>query len=303
MGDRRLRVAPHFPKLTISTMHLWSLPTWILVSLTANCFLLLLLLVNLREQPDAVSVANSALATQPEATQANLTTVSPLVSPEPATVSLGERHQLSYEQWVGLLEQEAKVAAEQNPEHLTVLAGDSISLWFPHDLLPAGRTWLNQGISGETSAGLLDRLPLFDDTSPEAIFVMIGINDLIHGVPNTEILENQQQIIRYLKEYHPRSHIVVQSILPHAGEKATWEGRDRLKAIPNTRIRSLNADLEELAAAEAVYYLDLYSLFADAEGNLQTTLSTDGLHLNSQGYLVWRTALQLYSKMQWGAED
>jgi len=45
-------------------------------------------------------------------------------------------------------------------------------------------------------------------------------------------------------------------------------------------------------------YLDLYPMFSDAEGNLQTELSTDGLHLNEQGYLVWRSALQLFGQIQ-----
>ncbi|HAX89511.1 MAG TPA: lysophospholipase, partial [Cyanobacteria bacterium UBA11370] len=69
----------------------------------------------------------------------------PTVTP---ILELGERHQLNYQQWVALLEQEAQVIAEQKPEHLAVLLGDSISLWFPNELLPPDQKWLNQGISG-----------------------------------------------------------------------------------------------------------------------------------------------------------
>ncbi len=294
MGDRRLRVTPNFLKINIPTTYLWSLPTWILVSLTANCFLLSLLLVMLRHDNLAVTPPDSALATQ--------AAVSDVAASSVAISAIGPRHQLSYDQWVDLLKQEAKAIAEQQPEHLTVLAGDSISLWFPYDMLPKGYTWLNQGISGETSAGLLHRLELFDDTRPDAIFVMIGINDLIRGVPDEDILENQRQIIRHLKAFHRRSHIVVQSILPHAAEQATWEGRERLLAIPNRKIRALNQDLEAMAAEESVYYLDLYGLFADDNGNMQMDFSTDGLHLSPQGYVVWRTALQMYSQMALDAE-
>jgi lysophospholipase L1-like esterase len=171
-------------------------------------------------------------------------------------------------------------------------------MWFPTKLLPVDRFWLNQGISGETSVGLLKRLQLFDRTVPDTVFVMIGINDLLRGASDEGILDNQRQIIRDLRWAHPKAQVVVQSILPHSGEQATWENRDRLLAIPNSRIRAINRRLKEIASSENVLYLDLYPLFADADGNLPTELSTDGLHLNDQGYLVWRSALQLFSQMQ-----
>ncbi|HAX89510.1 MAG TPA: lysophospholipase, partial [Cyanobacteria bacterium UBA11370] len=118
--------------------------------------------------------------------------------------------------------------------------------------------WLNQGISGETSAGLLNRLELLDQTQPEVIFVMIGINDLIRGIKDETLLANQQLIIRYLQRVHPQAQIVVQSVLPHSAEKATWQGRDRLLEIPNRRIRDINQRLKAIAKAEGVIYLDLY---------------------------------------------
>jgi lysophospholipase L1-like esterase len=216
---------------------------------------------------------------------------------------LGPRHQLNYQQWVELLGQEAEVAARQQPKHLTILAGDSLSLWFPNEMLPPERIWLNQGISGETSKGLLNRLELFDQTQPDAILVMIGINDLIRGIQDETILANQQLILRYLRRVHPQATIVVQSILPHSAQKVTWEGRDRLLAIPNRRIQKLNQQLQAIAEQENVVYLDLYPLFADTEGNLKTELSTDGLHLNSQGYGVWRNALIVLNQLILDSED
>lgn len=218
----------------------------------------------------------------------------PVPAPSP---QLGTRHQLTYQQWVALLKQEAEVTADQEPENLTILLGDSLSLWFPPELLPSERNWLNQGISGETSAGLLNRLELLDQTQPSAIFVMIGINDLIRGTRDETILANQKLIVRYLRQVHPQAQIVVQSILPHSAEEVTWEGRDRLLAISNSRIRKLNEKLKAIADSEGVIYLDLYPLFADFDGNLKRDLSTDGLHLNPQGYLVWRNALLVINQL------
>lgn len=219
------------------------------------------------------------------------------LKPTDSVPELGPRHQLNYQQWVELLGQEAEVAAKQQPKHLTILVGDSLSLWFPNEMLPRERSWLNQGISGETSSGLLNRLALLDKTQPDAIFVMIGINDLIRGIDDETILANQQLIIRYLRRVHPQAKIILQSVLPHSAEKVTWEGRDRLLIIPNSRIRALNERLQAIAKEENATYLDLYPLFADTKGNLKTELSTDGLHLNSQGYLVWRNALLVLNQL------
>ncbi len=210
----------------------------------------------------------------------------------------GQRHKWTYQQWVTQLGREAEVVVTNRPSRLTVLAGDSLSMWFPAKLLPIDRSWLNQGISGETSMGLLKRLQLFDRTQPDAVFVMIGINDLLKGANDEGILDNQRQIIRDLRWAHPKAQVVVQSILPHSGEQSTWENRDRLLAISNSRIREINRRLREIAGAENALYLDLYPMFTDADGNLQTELSTDGLHLNDQGYLVWRSAIQLFGQIQ-----
>jgi lysophospholipase L1-like esterase len=211
---------------------------------------------------------------------------------------LGPRHKLNYQQWVDILKREAQVATDKRPHNLTILAGDSLSLWFPPGLLPEGRNWLNQGISGEKSYGLWKRLELFDRTQPEMILVMIGINDLIQGVSDEIILENQWQIMSYLRKAHPKAQVIVQSILPHGGEQATWEGREKLLGIPNSRIRQLNQQLQAIATKEGVKYLDLYPLFTNQQGNLHREFTTDGLHLSPQGYVVWRTALQLYGQME-----
>ena len=275
-----------------------TVPVWALLSLVTNGVLMLtvaqLLLRgnNLTESfqaNDAVTAESAQEQIDQSVTSANAVLDVPVPGP---------RHKWTYQQWVTQLGREAEAAAENRRSRLRVLAGDSLSMWFPTKLLPVDRIWLNQGISGETSVGLLKRLQLFDRTAPDTVFVMIGINDLLRGASDEGILDNQRQIIRDLRWAHPKAEVVVQSILPHSGEQATWENRDRLLAIPNSRIRAINRRLKEIASSENVLYLDLYPLFADADGNLPTELSTDGLHLNDQGYLVWRSALQLFGQMQ-----
>jgi lysophospholipase L1-like esterase len=279
------------------------LPSWVFLSLAANGLLLAALLgVSMQIRNSAsltpttapsdlnVNVSSTGATVKATTAQANLTTLTT------SGHEIRPRPSLTYEQWQVLLAQEAEAVIEQKPEHLAILAGDSISLWFPQALLLNDRTWLNQSISGETSMGLLRRLSAFDRTDPDTIFIMIGINDLLRGFDQEAIVTNQQEIVRTLKAAHPRAQIVLQSVLPHASEAATWEGRDRLLKLPNTRIQDLNRELEAVAQDEEVYFLDLYSLFADEQGNLRMELSTDGLHLNEQGYQTWSIALKVYNQ-------
>lgn len=205
---------------------------------------------------------------------------------------------LTYEDHVAHLGTRAKAMAAKNPEHLTVLLGDSLSLWFPGELMPGKRVWINQSISGERTEGLLNRLKLLKDNDIEAVFLMIGINDLIWGEADEDIIKNYKEIVRQLKVKHPKTQIVVQSILPHSGENSTWESRDKLMALESDRIVSMNNTLKKIAKDSGAYYLDLYPIFVTGEGRLRPDLTTDGLHLNREGYLVWRSAIALYAQLE-----
>ncbi|WP_228057208.1 SGNH/GDSL hydrolase family protein [Tychonema sp. LEGE 07203] len=274
-------------------------PVWALLSLVTNALLIVAVaqLLGRGHSMTESSPASAALTAKGTEELIGSTATNSAKAALDLPVA-GPRHKWTYQQWVTQLSREAEAAAANRPPKLSVLAGDSLSMWFPTKLLPPDRIWLNQGISGETSVGLLKRLQLFDRTAPDTVFVMIGINDLLRGASDEGILDNQRQIIRDLRWAHPKAQVVVQSILPHSGEQATWENRDRLLAIPNSRIRAINRQLKEIANSENVLYLDLQPLFADADGNLLIELSTDGLHLNDRGYLVWRSGLQMFAQMQ-----
>jgi lysophospholipase L1-like esterase len=190
--------------------------------------------------------------------------------------------QLSYEDWKGLLVLEARAMSDgQGNNRLSVLVGDSLSMWFPKDKLPSGKLWLNQGISGDTSTGVLKRISTFSKTRPDVIYVMAGINDLRRGTSDETILKNHRRIIRRLRTEHPMTQIIVQSILP-----------TRLSTISNNRIRSINQRLSIISKQEGANYLNIHHWFTDFQGNLRPELTTDGLHLSLNGYEVWQAAIQ-----------
>ena len=270
-----------------------TIPAWALLSLVMNGLLFLTVLLVMQEKSQVREQRASVLP------QANASVSEPMLVADSGIIpQLGRQHRLNYQQWISLLRREAEAVAARNPKHVTVLLGDSITLWFPQELLPGQKTWLNQGISGQSSGGLLERLDLMDSLQPEAIYIMVGINDLVWGKQDEYLLRSYEGIIHYLKQAHPQAKVVVQSILPHGAEHSTWAGRDRLLVLPNNRIRAVNRELKAIATAYDVYFLDLYPLFANGEGNLRTDLTTDGIHLNRAGYLVWRTAIALFDQVE-----
>jgi len=189
--------------------------------------------------------------------------------------------QPNYAQWQLLLAAEARaVTVGQGSSPLSIVVGDSLSLWMPPETLPQNRLWLNQGISGDTTTGILQRLHFFRNARPDTIYVMAGINDLLQGASDATVVRNLEQIVWQLRQDHPQAEIVLQSILPTDNR------------VPNSRIRDINRQLIQIAQREGVHYLDLHPYFADDRGNLRRDFTTDGVHLTALGYGVWQSFWQ-----------
>jgi lysophospholipase L1-like esterase len=189
---------------------------------------------------------------------------------------------VTHDQWLALLKQEATAMTKgQGKNRLTVILGDSISQWLPNEQLSSDRFYLNQGISGDTTGGVLQRLSALDQVHPNTIYVMVGVNDLKNGKTDQEILANLQKIMQRLRQTHPQAKVIINSVLP-----------TRLVTIPSDRTIPLNQQISQLAEQEGVSYLALTSAFADSDGTLRREFTTDGLHLSPPGYAVWTSALR-----------
>ena len=203
-----------------------------------------------------------------------------------------EIDQPNYQDWLDILKQESdliqdKIAKNSDSSPLNILLGDSLSMWFPNNLLPSGTLWLNQGISGDTTSGILKRLDIFAKNNPNNIYILAGINDLKRQVPVGEILQNHQKILDYLQYHYPNTRILVQSIFP------TQLPSETLKfSIPNSLIKELNQKLTQQVQNQGSIYLDFHQRFTNTQGNVRSELTTDGLHLNLEGYKVWQFALK-----------
>ncbi len=85
----------------------------------------------------------------------------------------------------------------------SLTAGNGVSAAEAWPALLATRTgWVisNGGVSGDTSAGGLSRLPaLLDEHSPKLVLVSLGGNDMLRKIPEAETVANLERIIALSK--------------------------------------------------------------------------------------------------------
>ena len=146
----------------------------------------------------------------------------------------------------------------------------------------------NRGISGDIVPGVLNRLETVTKGQPAMIFLMIGTNDMNHGVDNDSVARSIRTVVQRIKQESPRTKLIVQSILPTNDCYGMFSGHTKRYAD----VAIVNAMLQTIAEEEDVEYLDLYSHFANEEGKMNPKYSNDGLHLNGEGYLLWKEIVE-----------
>lgn len=148
---------------------------------------------------------------------------------------------------------------------------------------------INRGIIGDEAMGIFDRLEPILNAHPRRIYLMIGINDVSHDATKDSIAGNIRLVIHKIRSRSPQTELYVQSLLP-INESF---GRYKRLAGKTDFIPQLNQQVEAITKAEGAKYLNLFPLFKEDSGNsLRRELSSDGLHLNNDGYNVWAKALK-----------
>lgn len=165
-----------------------------------------------------------------------------------------------------------------------VFVGNSISDGGEWSELFADIHIKNRGISGDISAGVLNRIDEIADRKPKKVFVMIGTNDLSRNTSTDSIFKNITKITSYLKQESPSTKVYVQSVLPVNDVHKKFGGH----TSKGEQIKLLNATLKQNATAYNFTFIDLHTPFCDANGKLNKNLTNDGLHLTGEGYLLWK---------------
>ena len=115
---------------------------------------------------------------------------------------------------------------------------------------------------------------------PLVVIMSYGTNDAVDG-DTKKFMSDYRKFIKHLKDNIPNVQIYINKILPGDSNKATNDGYK--KAIKN--IPSFNAVLSEIAA-EGATVIDATS------AGTSDNYSSDGLHLNTDGYKAWHDAIE-----------
>ena len=84
-------------------------------------------------------------------------------------------------------------------------------------------TIVNQGISGDTTAGALRRLDRALELKPQIAVVELGVNDGLRGVPVAQVRANLERIIEAFQQNHVQVLLCGMEALPFNGWQYTIE--------------------------------------------------------------------------------
>jgi lysophospholipase L1-like esterase len=162
------------------------------------------------------------------------------------------------------------------PKDAVIFIGDSIIQGLA--VSAVADRGVNYGISGDTTAGVLKRLSLYQSLARAGgIVLLVGVNDLGAGKAE-RLIENYRNILASM----PRDRqVVVCAILPIDADVLQFPSG-------NSVIQAINAQLETLCDQfSQVSFINPGPYLADRRGNLKNTLHVgDGIHLSQAGYAI-----------------
>jgi acyl-CoA thioesterase-1 len=147
----------------------------------------------------------------------------------------------------------------------------------------------NLGVNGFTSGDVVDvELPRLAELDPEFASLLVGVNDVVQGVPAAQFEANAARILDELLARLPASRIVVVSTPDYTvtPQGASYGEPDSQRA----GIVANNAILARLAAERDIAFVDIFetSRRAATEGPL---VADDGLHPSGAQYALWADAI------------
>lgn len=164
-----------------------------------------------------------------------------------------------------------------------VFFGNSITERGPwSELIGVNQRVANRGIGGDNTFGMKARIEDAVKSQPKKIFLMMGINDVGRNLPTEWSLRNYEEVILKIQKNSPKTKIYIQSVLPLNEKLSPYEyhkGRE-------SKVIALTEGVKKLADKYNLTYVDLREIFADGYV-LKAEYTTDGIHINTQGYIDW----------------
>jgi acyl-CoA thioesterase-1 len=127
---------------------------------------------------------------------------------------------------------------------------------------------INAGVSGDTTAGGLRRVPWILKNEPELVILELGANDGLRGLSVDQTKSNLRQIVTQLKEAGAAVVLAGMKLPPNYGEDYT------------TRFEAIYPALAQ------EYHLPLIPFFLEGVGGASSLNQADGIHPTKEGYEI-----------------
>jgi lysophospholipase L1-like esterase len=143
----------------------------------------------------------------------------------------------------------------------------------------------NLGVNGFTSRDVIEvELPRLDELRPEFASLLIGVNDVVQGVPEATYRTNAAAILDDLRRRLAANRIVAVATPDYTvtPQGASYGDPTRQAAA----IRRTNDILRELATERDIRYVDIHDLSLRALDD-RTLVADDRLHPSGAQYALW----------------
>jgi len=178
----------------------------------------------------------------------------------------------------------AKLAAPAKGETRVVFMGNSITIGWINtrpDFF-AGKSYVNRGISGQTTPQMLVRFrPDVINLKPKVVVILAGTNDIAGNTGPTTlemIMNNLISMAELAKDN--KIKVVLSSVLP------AYDYPWKPGLNPAEKIVTLNAMIKTYADQNGFVYLDYFSSMVDERKGLNKAYSNDGVHPTEAGYKI-----------------
>lgn len=194
------------------------------------------------------------------------------------------RHQIEYR----CLEGWANCIKKNNNDMDVAFYGNSITYESNfHDFFPDVKI-CNLGCNRDDLDDLIHRAFIIKNVRPHKIFVLGGINSIIH-IPLVKFVEKYRALVDTIMNQNPTSQLYLQSLLPVNVEMDIGSRYVDCQE----KIKEANAIIRNIAMMKGCVFVDLYSAY-QVNDSMPRVYTRDGLHLYPEAYMIWSRVITPY---------
>ena len=174
--------------------------------------------------------------------------------------------------------------------NVTLMGHSLFDMWegVEKTLTLKGQSVANLGLSGTSTRQYLDVIakPQHIQHLGKTVFIFLGVNDIVKE-PDYSPQQVLDWISQIIQETQPLAEFNTRYFLLEATPV------NCIETVTNAEIQAMNAYFNAHCPAPLVF-IPTYDKFLDNEGNLDRSLTVDGLHYNEKGYAILREILEAY---------